>query len=158
MKNLLSRLNKELQEIEHELKHKLPEEIRKAAALGDLSENAEYEAARDRQRLMQSKYRSLKARINEIARVDISRIPTDRVGYGAIVEVLDLDTDEEKKYQLVMPEDADAAHMRISVSSPIGKSLMGKVEGDEVTINIPSGKRNYEVLGMTPYTETDMSL
>jgi transcription elongation factor GreA len=158
MKNLLARLQNDLHEIEHELKHKLPEEIRKAASLGDLSENAEYEAALERQRLMQSKYRTLKARINEIAQIDTDRLPKDKTGYGSLVEVFDLDTDNEITYQLVMPEDADAKHNRISVSSPIGKALMNKQEGDEVTIDIPSGKRNYEVLSITPYYKTDMNL
>lgn len=158
MKNLLSRLQHDLHEIEHELKHKLPDEIRKAAALGDLSENAEYESALERQRLMQSKYRSLKARINEIAQIDTDRLPKDKTGYGSIVEVFDLDTDKEITYQLVMPEDADAKKNRISVSSPIGKSLMNKQEGDEVSVTIPSGKRNYEILSLKPYSQTDMDL
>jgi transcription elongation factor GreA len=158
MKNLLSRLQHDLHEIEHELKHKLPDEIRKAAALGDLSENAEYESALERQRLMQSKYRSLKARINEVAQIDTDRLPKDKTGYGSIVEVFDLDTDKEITYQLVMPEDADAKKNRISVSSPIGKSLMNKQEGDEVSVTIPSGKRNYEILSLKPYSQTDMDL
>lgn len=158
MKNLLARLQHELHEIEHELKHKLPDEIRKAASLGDLSENAEYESALERQRLMQSKYRTLKTRINEVAQIDITRLPNDKTGYGSIVEVFDLDTDKEVTYQLVMPEDADAKANRISVSSPIGKALMNKQEGDEISVNIPSGKRNYEILSVTPYSETEMDL
>ncbi len=157
-KKLLQRLNGQLKEIEYELKNKLPEEIRKAASLGDLSENAEYEAALDRQRLMQSKYRSLKTRINEIAQIDVSRLPKDKVGYGSIVELLDIDTDEEISYHLVMPEDADANSHRISVSSPIGRSLMGKKAGDEVAVSIPSGKKNYEILELTPFHLTDQNL
>lgn len=157
-KSLLARLNKEFKELEYELKKKLPEEIRKAASLGDLSENAEYEAALDRQRLLQSKYRTLKARINEIAQIDVSRLPQDKAGYGAIVEVYDLDQDNETKFQLVLPEDADVKVNRISISSPIGRSLMGKTEGDEVQVNIPSGTKRYEVLSIKPYVETEQDL
>lgn len=157
-KKLLSRLNEDLRELEHELKTKLPEEIRKAAALGDLSENAEYEAALDRQRLIQSKYRSLKNRINEIAQVDVSRLPTDTAGYGSVVSVLDIDTDKEITYQLVMPEDAEAKQNRISISSPIGRAFMGKRIEDEVAVTIPSGKKTFEILEIVPYADTDMNL
>ena len=157
-KQLLARLSGDLKALEYELKKKLPEEIRKAAALGDLSENAEYEAALDRQRLIQSKYRTLKARINEIAQVDVTRLPQDKVGYGSIVEVLDIDNDKETTYQLVLPEDADAKANRISIGSPIGKALMGKSEGDEVQITIPSGRKHYEIMGITPYVETAQDL
>ena len=157
-KKLLERLNREFKDIEDELKNKLPEEIRKAAALGDLSENAEYESALERQRLMQSKYRSLKARINEVAQVDLDRLPKDRVGYGAIVELYDIEEEKDLSYQLVMPEDADVKANRISISSPIGRALMTKVDGDEVRINIPSGKKHYEVIKVTPYHETPQDL
>ena len=157
-KNLLSRLNAEFKELEHELKNVLPQEIHKAASLGDLSENAEYEAALERQRLLQSKYRSLKSRINEIAQIDLSRIPKDKIGYGSIIELYDLDEEKEVTYQLVMPEDADAGKGRISVGSPIGKALLTKNEGDEVTISIPSGKKNYEILGVTVYHQTSQDL
>ena len=157
-KHLLSRLTAEFKELEYELKTQLPEEIHRAASLGDLSENAEYEAALDRQRLLQSKFRTLKARINEVAQVDISRLPKDRVGYGAIVELYDIDEDKDVKYQLVMPEDADIKRNRISVSSPIGRSLMGKRVDQEVSIDIPKGRKNYEIVGLTTYYEINQDL
>lgn len=157
-KHLLERLKAECREMEHELKSVLPQEIGRAAALGDLSENAEYEAALDRQRLLQSKFRTLKARISEISTIDVNRIPPDKAGYGSIVTVLDLNTDAEITYQLVMPEDAEAAKSRISVSSPIGRALIGRAEGDEVTITIPSGVKNYEILTVIPYRDTDQDL
>lgn len=157
-KKLLARLNEDLRELEHELKTKLPEEIRKAASLGDLSENAEYEAALDRQRLIQSKYRSLKNRINEIAQVDVSRLPKDTAGYGSVVTVFDLDTEKEITYQLVMPEDAEAKQNRISISSPIGRALMGKRIEDEVRVAIPSGKKTFEIVDIVPYMNTEMNL
>ncbi len=156
--NLLTRLNSEFKELEYELKTKLPEEIGKAASLGDLSENAEYEAALDRQRLLQSKYRKLKARINEIAQIDVSRLPMDRVGYGSVVELFDVEEEKDITYQLVMPEDADIKKNRISVSSPIGKALMGKREDDEVNVVIPSGRKHYEVVSITPYHESEQDL
>ena len=157
-KKLLERLTHHAKDLEHELKSTLPEEIRKAASLGDLSENAEYEAALERQRVVQSQFRSLKSRINEIALIDMSRLPRDRVGYGSKVKLLDLDDDHELCYELVMPEDSDAKHNRISVSSPIGKSLLGKAEGDEAHVNIPSGVRNYEIMEVTPYHEGPQDL
>jgi transcription elongation factor GreA len=157
-KKLLTRLNADLREMEHELKTTLPEEIHRAASLGDLSENAEYESALERQRLLQSKVRTLKNRINEIARIDVERLSPDRSGYGSILELLDLDTDKEVTYQLVMPEDAEISKGRISLSSPIGRALMGKVEGDEVTIKIPSGTKNFEILKVTCYLNTDQDL
>lgn len=157
-KRLLARLTEEFKELEYELKKKLPEEIRKAASLGDLSENAEYEAALDRQRLLQSKYRTLKARINEIAQIDVTRLPQDKVGYGSIVEVFDIDKETDTTFQLVLPEDADAKVNRISISSPIGRSLMGKSEGDEVIVNIPSGTRRYEITAVTAYADTEQDL
>ena len=156
--NLLKKLNADFKELEHELKTTLPEEINRAASLGDLSENAEYEAALDRQRLLQSKFRTLKSRIGEVAQVDLGRLPKDKIGYGSIIELLDLDDDSEITYQLVMPEDAEIKRRRISVSSPIGRALMGRLEGDEVLINIPSGKKNYEIMSIKTYYETEQDL
>jgi len=157
-KKLIERMNKEFKELEYELKTTLPEEIGRAAALGDLSENAEYEAALDRQRLLQSKYRDLQKRINEVAQIDITRLPNDRGGYGSRIELLDLDDDSEVTYQLVMSEDADIKLGRISVGSPIGRALMGQREGDEVTVTIPSGVKNYEILGLKTYSEIEQDL
>lgn len=157
-KKLLERLNKEFKDLEHELKTRLPEEINKAAALGDLSENAEYEAALDRQRLLQSKFRQLKSRINEIAQIDITRLPEDRVGYGSIVGLFDVDEEKEVSYQLVMPEDSDIKTKRISISSPIGRALLGKREEEEAIIQIPNGKKHYEILSIIPYNNTDRDL
>ena len=157
-KKLLERMNEQYKKMEYELKTVLPEEISRAAALGDLSENAEYEAALDRQRLVQSKIRSLKGRINEIAQIDVARLPKDRSGYGSILMLFDLDQEKEIQYQLVMPEDADVANGRISVSSPIGRALMGKQEGDEVNVTIPSGTKNYEIVSLKTYHQIDQDL
>ena len=157
-KHLLQRLNQNLKDMKYEYTKVLPEEIHKAASLGDLSENAEYEAALDRQRLLQSKIRTLEKRIEEIAQVDVHRLPEDRVGYGSIVELFDVDENKELSYQLVMSEDAEVSRNRISVSSPIGRSLMGKAVDEEVVINIPSGRKHYEITGITTYHSTEQDL
>lgn len=157
-KQLIVRLQEECKALEFELKNTLPKEIKKAAALGDLSENAEYESALQRQNLVQNQIRKLKARISEVAMIDVDHLPSDRINYGAVVKLLNLDDDREITYQLVMPEDADTARGRISVSSPIGRSLIGKQEGDEVEIRVPSGIRHFEVLEITPYAETEKDL
>lgn len=157
-KKLLVRLEQQLKSMEHELKTTLPDEIRKAAALGDLSENAEYESALERQRLVQAQYRKLKNRISEIAVIDVSRLPKEKVAYGCFVELLDLNDDKEITYRIVLPEDADIKQNRISMASPIGRSLLGRQEGDEVSIDVPSGRKNFEVLDITPYSETDQEL
>lgn len=157
-KKLLARLEAEYKSMEHELTRVIPEEIRKAAAMGDLSENAEYEAALHRQRMVQTQIRNLKSRISEVSVIDVDRLPADRVGYGSIVVLLDLDTDSEITYQLVAPEDADVQNKRISLSSPIGKALMGRREGDELKIPIPSGVKNYEIMELTVYGDTDQDL
>jgi len=157
-KKLLARLEAEFKSMEHELKRTLPEEIRKAAAMGDLSENAEYESALDRQRMVQTQIRALKNRISEISVIDLDRLSKDRVGYGSIVSLLNLDDDTEIEYQLVAPEDADIDKKRISLGSPIGRALMGRQEGDEVSIQIPSGVKNFEILELTVYGDTDQEL
>ena len=158
MKKLLERLEQQRYDLEYELKNVVPLEIRKAAAQGDLSENAEYEAALEKQRMLQLNVRSTQKRIAAVASIDIDRLPQDRIAYGSIVELYDMDTGTELTYQIVLAEDADIKSNRISVSSPIGKALIGLEEGDEVRIKIPSGVKNYEILKMTPYSETEMEL
>jgi transcription elongation factor GreA len=157
-KKLLARLKAECRSMEHELTRVLPEEIRKAVAMGDLSENAEYESALHRQRMVQTQIRTIKRRISEISVIDLDRLPKDRVGYGSIVVLLDLDDDSEITYQLVVPEDADVQKNRISLSSPIGKALTGQNQGDEVRVQVPSGVKNFEILELTVYGDTDQDL
>ena len=148
-KELLDKLTKEIKELEYELTVTLPKEIAKAAAQGDLSENAEYEAALEKQRLLQTKLMNLKKRRAEIAQIDLSRIPKDRISYGTTVVLYDLDKDEEITYTLVMPEETEEGTDKISITSPIGKALVGKKEGDEVTVRVPSGERNFEIVEIT---------
>lgn len=149
MENLKKKLEEEIAALEYELRNELPKEILRARAHGDLSENAEYHAAKERQRLVEARLAQLKRRLRELSLVDLSRIPRDRVGLGSTVVVLDLARQEEITYKLVTSEEADAASGRISTSSPIGRGLLGKAVGDTVRIEIPGGVRELEILELT---------
>ena len=128
-----------------ELHVELPREIAKARAHGDLSENAEYHAAKERQGIVNMRLGQLQARLRTLSMVDMARIPRDRVGLGSWVTVLDLTKDEEVTYQLLTSEEADVAQGRISTTSPIGKALLGKQVGDTVKVMIPGGTREMEI-------------
>ncbi len=140
------KIQDELRQLEAELRTELPQELKKAVAMGDLSENAEYEAARNRQDYVRARIASLRQRLADLAMLDTSRLPTDRVAYGSTVELYDLDAQEEITYILVMAEDADVSKGKISTTSPIGRGLMGKEEGEEVEIITPNGKRRFEIV------------
>jgi transcription elongation factor GreA len=146
--NILKRLEDEIQELEHELKTELPKEIKRARELGDLSENAEYQAAKERQRYLDARIAMLRKRVAELSLVNLDRIPKGKVGLGSEVHVRE-DTGKLLVYNLVMPEDADAAHGRVSTSSPIGRALLNKEPGDEVTVTTPTGKRQFEIVKLT---------
>jgi transcription elongation factor GreA len=139
----------DITKLEHELRNELPKEILKARAHGDLRENAEFHAAKERQRYVDSRLSSLKLRLAELSMVDLSKIPHDRVGLGSKVVVLDLDKNEEIRYRLVASEESDVSNGLISTSSPIGKGILGKKVGDDVTIPIPGGQRQLEILELT---------
>lgn len=149
MENLKRKLEEEIAALEFELRSELPKEIQKARAHGDLSENAEYHAAKERQRLVEARLAQLRQRLRELSMVDLSRLPRDRVGLGSTVVVFDLARQEEITYKLVTAEEADAAAGRISTSSPIGRGLLGKTVGDTVRIQIPGGVRELEILELT---------
>lgn len=140
------KLEEELKVLETELKIELPRELQKAAALGDLRENAEYKAARDRQEYLQARVGALRKRLSELALINIDALPKDRAAYGSTLTLLDQDKDEEVTYRLVTAEESDLTKGYISTTSPIGKSLMGKREGDEVEVKTPQGVRHFEVL------------
>jgi transcription elongation factor GreA len=146
MEELKKRLQDEITALENELRVELPREIAKARAHGDLSENAEYHAAKERQGHVNMRLGQLRARLREISMIDPSRIPRDRAGLGSTVVVLDVDKDEEMTYYLVTSEDADVSNGRISTSSPIGRGLVGKKVGDTAKIQIPDGTKELEVL------------
>jgi transcription elongation factor GreA len=146
MLDLKKKLEEELAALENELRVDLPREISKARAHGDLSENAEYHAAKERQGIVNMRLGQVRARLRELSMVDMARIPRDRVGLGSTVTVLDLNKDEEITYSLVTSEDADVAQGRISTTSPIGRGLIGKKVGDTVKVQIPDGIREMEVI------------
>ena len=125
---------------------KIVREIEEARDHGDLSENAEYHAAKERQRLVEAKISLLKKRISDIHMMNIDRIPRDKVGFGSTVHLKDPAAGAVTIYQLVMPEDADVEHGLISTASPIGRALLNKEEGDEVTVTTPSGSRRFELV------------
>ncbi len=149
MEDLKKKLQEEITALEYELRNELPKEILKARAHGDLSENAEYHAAKERQAWVNARLGHLQARLRDFSMIDFSRIPRDRVGLGSQVVVLDLDKDEEQTYNLVTSEEADVANGKISTSSPIGRGLLGKRVGDTVKIQIPDGVREMEILSLT---------
>lgn len=146
MEELKKKLQEEIAALEYELRNELPKEILKARAHGDLRENAEFHAAKERQRFVDSRLSQLKQRLGEVSLVDVSKIPHGKVGLGSTVVVLDINKDEEITYKLVTSEEADAAKGMISTNSPIGRSLIGKQVGDEVKVAIPNGTREMEIL------------
>jgi transcription elongation factor GreA len=148
MEDLKKKLMEEVAALEYELRNELPKEILKARAHGDLSENAEYHAAKERQGYVNARLGQLQSRLREFAMVDLARIPRDRVGLGSEVVVLDMDKDQEQTYLLVTSEEADVASGKISTSSPIGRGLLGKQVGDTVKIKIPDGMREMEILSL----------
>ena len=147
------KLQNEIATLEYELRNELPREILKARAHGDLSENAEYHAAKDRQGFVNARLNQLKKRLAEMSMIDFSKIPADRVGLGSTVVVLDVIKDEEIVYNLVTSEEADAKVGRISTSAPIGRALLGKEVGDAVKVQIPGGVKDLEILKLTTIHE-----
>jgi transcription elongation factor GreA len=143
---LIKKFEDELMVLEKELKTELPREIKRARELGDLRENAEYHAAKERQRLVESRISLLKKRVSDIHLMNIDKIPRDKVGFGSTVHLKDGATAAVTVYQLVMPEDADVEHGLISTASPIGRALLNKEEGDEVTVTTPNGSRRFELV------------
>ncbi len=143
---VMKRLAEEIKLLEHELTTELPAEIKKAVALGDLSENAEYHMAKQRQVFVNARLGQLKKRMGELAMVNLVNIPNDKVGFGSRVTVFDSSKDEELKYQLVTSEESDVSKGLISTTSPIGRSLLGKQVGDVATVITPNGKRELEIL------------
>jgi transcription elongation factor GreA len=146
MDELIKRLEAEIAQLENELRVELPREILRAREYGDLSENAEYHAAKERQAWVNARLAQQKGRLREISMIDMSTIPKDRVGLGSKVTVLDTKKDERITYKLVTSEDVDVAKGLISTASPIGRGLLGKRVGDEIKINIPGGAREMEIV------------
>ena len=142
---IIKKFQDEINELERELKTELPKEIQRARELGDLRENAEYHAAKERQTLVQVRISMLRKRMGEISLMNLDKLPQGRVAFGSTVHLKEADGDT-RVFQLVMPEDADAAKGLISTSSPIGKALMNKEEGDRVVVPTPQGTRRFEIM------------
>jgi transcription elongation factor GreA len=145
---LIKKFEDEIQALNLELKLELPKEIKRARELGDLRENAEYHAAKERQRLVESRISMLQKRVAEIALINVDRIPNDRAGFGSTLTVVE-STGERLVFQLVMPEDADATKGLISTTSPIGRALLNKEPGDSVKVITPGGTRQFDILALT---------
>ena len=142
---LIRKFEDEIQALDRELKLELPREIKRARELGDLRENAEYAAAKERQRLVEARISMLQKRVSEIALLNVDRIPTDRAGFGSTLHVIE-STGEKLVFQLVMPEDADAARGLISTTSPIGRAFLNREPGDNVKVATPGGTREFEIV------------
>jgi len=147
--DIKQRLQTELDELETELRVHLPKEIKRALEFGDLRENAEYRAALDRQNVVKARITQLRQRLSEIASIDLSKVPHDKAAYGSTLMLYDPERDEEVTYRLVTPEESDPQAGLISTTSPVGRSLMGKEEGDEVTVRTPAGARTFEIKRLT---------
>ena len=143
------KLRGELEVLETELRVHLPREIKRALEYGDLRENSEYKAALERQSFVKARIGQLRQRLSEISSIDISQVPRDRAAYGSTLVLYDAERDEEVTYRLVTPEESDPAAGLISTTSPVGRSLMGKEEGDGVKVVTPNGARNFEIRRMT---------
>ena len=150
---LIKKFEDEIQTLNHELKLELPKEIKRARELGDLRENAEYQAAKERQRLVESRISMLQKRVAEIALINVDRIPKDRAGFGSTLHVIE-DGGEKLVFQLVMPEDADGKGF-ISTTSPIGRAFLNKEPGDSVKVTTPGGMREFEIVKLTTIHDED---
>jgi len=142
------KLREEIEALEHELIHELPKEIKKAAALGDLSENAEYHMAKQRQEFVKARVRQLGKRLADLSLTNMNDIPRDKVGLGSTVKVFDSTKNQEVEYHIVTSEETDVAAGKISTTSPIGRALLNKKVGDEAIFVTPNGKREMEILSL----------
>jgi len=143
--NIVQKLQEQIQALEHELNHELPKELKRARAMGDLSENAEFQMAKQRQDIVGARLAALRQRLAQLSLVNLSNIPKDRIGFGSRVVLYDVERDVEVKYKLVSSEEADFKNGLISTTSPIGRGLIGKKVDDSVKIATPNGIREFEV-------------
>ena len=153
--SIVKKLEEEIQTLEHELKHELPAELKRARALGDLSENAEYHMAKQRQDIVAARLNHLKGRLAKLSLINVNNIPKDRIAFGSRVVVYDVDRDNDIEYRLVTTEEADFAKGLISTTSPIGRALMGKKIGDTVRVGTPNGIREFEIKSLRTIYDED---
>jgi transcription elongation factor GreA len=152
---IVERLQTELAALRRELNIDLPKMIEEARAHGDLRENAEYHAAKEKQGMVSARAGSLEARIKELSMYTIASISRDTVGYGSVVELEDFDSGETIKYEIVFAEEVDLASGKISLTSPVGQALLKRVEGDEVTIQLPNGRKKYQIVSVQTIHERE---
>jgi transcription elongation factor GreA len=145
---ILKRFSDEIAALERELKVDLPKEIQRAREYGDLRENAEYKAAKERQEIVNARIAMLKKRVGEISLMNLDRIPRGKAGFGSTVHLRD-ENGDTVVYQLVMPEEADPDKGMVSTSSPIGRAILNKEEGDEISVVTPGGEREFELVKLT---------
>jgi transcription elongation factor GreA len=150
---LIKRFEVEIAQLERELSQELPKEIKRARELGDLRENAEYQAAKERQRFVQARISMLRKRVSEIQLINLDKIPKDRAGFGSKLTLRE--DGRESVFELVMPEDAEPDRGLVSVASPIGRALVGREEGDEVSVPTPAGQRTFEILRLVTIHDDD---
>ena len=150
--SFVRRFEEQIQALERELKQELPREIQRARELGDLRENAEYQAAKERQRFVEARIGMLRARLSEISLLNLDKLPRDRAALGSTVRLREAEG-ETVVYQLVMPEDADPDKGFISTASPIGRAIVGKGLGDEISVPTPGGVRDFEIVELTTIHE-----
>jgi transcription elongation factor GreA len=155
---IVKRLKKDLEELYHELNVRIPKDLQEAAAHGDLSENAEYEAARARQDFVRARIAQLEERMRQLSLYNLSSIPRDVIAYGSRVKLEDIDDGVMIEYQIVFPEEVDPAVGHISLHSPIGQALLRKAVGDEVEVVTPQGKRTYQVVELLTLHELTVEI
>ena len=153
LEELKNRLGEEIERLTHELSVTLPKAIQKAVEHGDLRENSEYKSALERQQFVQARLNHLTRRYGELSKIDLSEVPTDRVGFGSRVTVVDLRTKEEETYTLVFGDYIDIDSGQISVASPLGQTLMGKKPGDQVSLQLPRGERKLKIKALSTLSE-----
>ncbi|MDA0692231.1 MAG: transcription elongation factor GreA [Nitrospinae bacterium] len=155
---ILDKLDAELQKTKTELKVDIPKALKTAMEHGDLSENAEFKSAKERQMFLESRLSQLQQRISEVMSLDVNRIPKDRSGLGSTLFLKDLNTKKEVQYHLVFPEEVNPDEGKISAASPVGRALLGKQEGDEITIPLPGQQKEFEILKIITIHESHGSV
>ena len=146
LKKIIEQLRGELTSLEEELRITLPRDIDSARKLGDLKENAEYHAAKDRQKIVQARISQLSERLSDLAKIDLDRLPTDRAGLFSTVTVMALEDESKITYTIVTNEESDLKKGLISLNSPLGKGFVGRQAGDEVKVTTPGGMKEFEIL------------
>jgi transcription elongation factor GreA len=154
-RKIRKKIEEELERVEFELNHDLPKELMKARAHGDLSENAEYKYAKERQSYLTARLGQLQQRLSNVAMMNLDNLPRNKAAYGSRVIVLDVEKSKETEYKLVTTEESDASRGWISTTSPIGRALLGKAVGDTVSVLTPAGKKELEILKLLTIHDED---